>query len=70
MGVELDGQVHFNETAAQYDLERKLFLQYFGVKILRFENKWVFEETDWVLSIIRGSFGWRKNGFVGEWIEG
>ena len=69
LGIELDGQVHFNERAAQHDLERKLFLTYFGVKVLRFENKCIFEEPEWVLSTIRGSFGWRKNGFVGEWIE-
>src|SRR5690349_4347190 len=49
LGIELDGEVHLNERAAQYDYERDLFLTYFGVRILRFENKWVFEEPEWVL---------------------
>jgi len=69
LGIELDGEVHLNEKAAQYDYERKLFMQYFGIKILRFENKYVFDATEWVLDTIRSSFGWRKDGFVGEWLD-
>ena len=69
LGIELDGEVHLNEKAAQYDYERKLFMEYFGIKILRFENKYVFDATEWVLDTIRSSFGWRKDGFVGEWID-
>ena len=67
LGIELDGEVHFNETAAQYDHERSLFLKYFGVRILRFENKWVFEEPIWVLDRIRESFSWRTDR--GDWID-
>jgi len=67
LGIELDGEVHFNERAAQYDYERSLFLKYFGVRILRFENKWVFEEPEWVLDRIRGRFGARAE--KGEWID-
>jgi len=67
LGIELDGEVHFNERAAQYDYERDLFLLYFGVRVLRFENKLVFEEPDWVLSSIRDAFGWRLER--GDWIE-
>jgi very-short-patch-repair endonuclease len=69
LGIELDGEVHFNEVAAQYDYERKLFTQYFAIKIIRFENKLVFDETEYVLSRIRESFGWKKTGYVGEWID-
>ncbi len=67
LGIELDGEVHFNERAAQYDYERGLFLQYFGVRILRFENKCVFEEPEWVLDRIRSCFGCRVE--KGEWID-
>lgn len=67
LGIELDGEVHFNERAAQYDHERDLFLMYFGVRVLRFENKVVFEEPDWLLSSIKDSFGWRLSR--GNWIE-
>src|SRR5688572_18744858 len=59
LGIELDGEVHFNERAAQYDYERSLFLEYFAVRVLRFENKSVFENTQWVLSRVREAFGRR-----------
>jgi len=61
LGIELDGEGHFNERAAQYDHERSLFLMYFGVRVLRFENKWVFEDPDWVISSIRDAFGRRAD---------
>src|SRR5688500_14104604 len=68
LAIELDGEVHSSGIAKQHDHERKLFLQYFGIRVLRFENRWVFESPDAVLSIIQESFGWeifeREN-----WIE-
>ena len=68
LGIELDGEVHFNERACQADYERSLFLEYFGIRILRFENKWVFEEPDLVLGRIRDSFGWNRL-LKGPWID-
>jgi len=59
LAIELDGQVHMNYEAQEYDYERSLFLQFYGVKVIRFENKWVFEEPDWLLGQIKSSFGWR-----------
>ncbi|MBF0566056.1 MAG: DUF559 domain-containing protein [Nitrospirae bacterium] len=46
-----------NATRAVYDHERDLFLQYYGVKVLRFENKLVFESLDYLLNRTRGEFG-------------
>jgi very-short-patch-repair endonuclease len=43
LGIELDGQVHFDEDHAEYDKERDEILTMSGIKILRFENKLVFE---------------------------
>jgi very-short-patch-repair endonuclease len=60
LAIELDGEVHFNETAQERDQERTLFLNYFGIKVLRFENKLVFEQTEQVLEEIKESFGWSK----------
>ena len=60
LAVELDGEVHYTENAQQYDHERKLFLQFYGIKVLRFENKYVFSEPDWLLDQIRTSFGWKR----------
>lgn len=58
--MELDGEVHFNEFAIEYDYERKLFVQHFGIKVLRFENQLVFQELDRVLEKICSNFGWNK----------
>ena len=58
IGVELDGEVHFSDAARDYDHERKLFLKHFGIMVLRFENRLVFEDPDWVLANIRDKFGW------------
>lgn len=60
LAIELDGQVHFNEIAQEYDYERKLFLQYFGIKVIRFENSQVFDELEFVLHTIRFNFGWQE----------
>jgi very-short-patch-repair endonuclease len=60
LAVELDGQVHNNEQANQYDHERKLFLEFYGIKVIRFENKWVFEDSGWVLDRIKSHFGWHR----------
>ena len=60
LAIELDGAAHDSETAQRHDHERTLFLQHFGINVLRFENKWVFQEPDGVLTAIRGSFGWQQ----------
>ena len=36
LAVELDGQVHFGDAAREHDQERKLFLDHFGILVLRF----------------------------------
>jgi very-short-patch-repair endonuclease len=60
LAVELDGEGHFSGGGAHYDRERKLFLQFFGIKVLRFENKLIFEDLEWVLGNIRVEYGWRE----------
>ena len=47
--VELDGQVHFNLGAQEYDYQRTEYLKSEGYQVLRFENKQVFEFPDLVL---------------------
>ena len=39
--------------AAEYDHERTLFLQATSIRVIRFENKTVFDHPDWVLEQIR-----------------
>ncbi|MCB1780919.1 MAG: endonuclease domain-containing protein [Candidatus Competibacteraceae bacterium] len=58
LAVELDGAAHDSESAQEYDQERDLFLSYYRIKVLRFENKWVFQQTEAVLMEIKKHFGW------------
>jgi len=60
LAIELDGEVHLGDTAREYDYERRLFLEHYGIKVLRFENKLVFEELEWVLEVIKSNFGWNE----------
>lgn len=54
--IELDGEVHNNPIAAINDKERDERLQQLGYKVLRFENKLVFEQTEWLLGEITRHF--------------
>ena len=69
LGIELDGEVHVSERAAQYDYERKLFMEYFGIKILRFENARVFDSPRWLIERIESNFGWSRDLEKNEWID-
>lgn len=60
LAIELDGAVHDSASAQEYDRERDLFLECFGIKVLRFENKWVFQETEAILLDIKKYFGWKN----------
>ncbi|MBL7717607.1 MAG: DUF559 domain-containing protein [Flavipsychrobacter sp.] len=54
--VELDGQVHYEPGQAEYDAARDARLKELGFTILRFENKLVFDETEYVLECIARAF--------------
>lgn len=60
LAIELDGKPHFTDSARVYDYERRQFLENYGIKVLRFENRIVFEELEWMLDVIRANFGWRE----------
>jgi very-short-patch-repair endonuclease len=63
LAVELDGEVHRTDAAAEYDHKRKLFLNGLGIKVVRFENFLVFEDILYVMHRIESFFGWQeKNG--------
>ena len=62
LAVELDGQVHRSDTAREYDADRRVFLEQYGIKVIRFENFLVFEDIDFVLGNISACFGWWKDG--------
>ncbi|MEM7484346.1 MAG: DUF559 domain-containing protein [Bacteroidota bacterium] len=54
--IELDGQVHMNPTAQAYDTKRTDHLESLGFKVIRFENKMVFECLPSVLEEIKSHF--------------
>jgi very-short-patch-repair endonuclease len=54
--IELDGEVHNNPEAKEYDINRTKDLNALGFKIIRFENKMVFENLASVLKEIKDNF--------------
>jgi very-short-patch-repair endonuclease len=56
LAVELDGSVH-DRSSRIYDEERAQFLEAEGIRIVRFENREVFERLETVLEAIAYHFG-------------
>ena len=54
--IELDGEIHLNATAESKDHLRTLYLNRLGFSVIRFENKMVFDNLDWVLDEIVSYF--------------
>ncbi|MBT8300570.1 MAG: DUF559 domain-containing protein [Maribacter sp.] len=54
--VELDGEVHNNHAAEDYDEKRTSFLSSLGYTVIRFENKMVFDNLKSVLLEIKDNF--------------
>jgi very-short-patch-repair endonuclease len=54
--IELDGAVHLDFAQENYDYERTLELEKFGFRVVRFENKEVFENLEIVLETISNCF--------------
>lgn len=56
INIELDGQEHFEGYGLVQDEKRDEFLKSLNIKVLRFENKEVFENIEWVLNEIKRHF--------------
>ncbi|XLS28332.1 endonuclease domain-containing protein [Flavobacteriaceae bacterium M23B6Z8] len=54
--IELDGANHLDFAKQQSDYERDEILQNLGFKVIRFENKFIFEDLEIVLNTIRDNF--------------
>jgi type I restriction enzyme M protein len=52
LAIEVDGGVHADSQQRRYDKFRTEFLAERGIRILRFRNKDVLEDLDWVLAEI------------------
>ena len=55
--IELDGAYHNTTKAQEYDRIRTVYLESVGYKVIRFENKMVFDFLPSVLMEIRECFG-------------
>ena len=53
LGIELDGKVHEFDSVSLKDRYKSEYLTSLGVKILRFENKEIFNNLEKVLKIIK-----------------
>jgi very-short-patch-repair endonuclease len=56
LAIELDGASHFTPEGIEYDTIRTEYINSFNIKVVRFENKLVFDNTTWVLDEIKSNF--------------
>ncbi|HOW30113.1 MAG TPA: endonuclease domain-containing protein [Bacteroidales bacterium] len=56
LGIEVDGAVHENDMAKEYDQNRTAELESFGISILRFKNEEVLNNLSKVKSEILNKF--------------
>ncbi len=54
--IELDGAAHFTDGGYEYDIARTEYLQALDIRVMRFENKDIFDNTEGVLEEIRRNF--------------
>jgi very-short-patch-repair endonuclease len=54
--IELDGSAHFAGGKHEYDAARTEYLEAHNIRVIRFENKDVFDNTEGVLKEIKSAF--------------
>ncbi|MBC7391685.1 MAG: DUF559 domain-containing protein, partial [Opitutaceae bacterium] len=54
--IELDGEDHFWDAGIEKDRVKENYLKCTGIKVISFENKWVYEDIAWVLEKFKSSF--------------
>ena len=50
--IEVDGKIHLRPDVQQYDIERQEFIEARGIKVLRFTNEYVLEQSEQVVKDI------------------
>ena len=63
MVIEIDGGQHYERNGASIDSERDRLFENLGLKVLRFSNREVFQELDWVLESIYSEVFVRVNRY-------
>lgn len=54
--IEMDGAGHFTDRGYEYDTERTEYLRNLNIKVIRFENKDIFDNAEGVLEEIKKFF--------------
>jgi len=54
--IELDGEVHQSPNAMEYDAKRTSYFEEMNYKVIRFENKMVFDKFQSVIMEIKDNF--------------
>jgi very-short-patch-repair endonuclease len=52
LGIELDGDTHFQQGVREYDRKRQEFIESFGIRVIRILNTDVYQNLDGVLEMI------------------
>ena len=52
LAVELDGDGHYHALTAIHDRRRDHYLEQKGIKVIRFENQFVFDELEYLLTAL------------------
>ena len=60
LAIELDGQGHFVDHPGLNDRSKRECAESHGIRVIRFENKRVFEDTASVIDVIRSHFDWQN----------
>jgi len=50
--IEIDGGIHLKKEKREYDIDREVILNEFGIEIIRFRNDQVLKELDTVIERI------------------
>ncbi|MDD5569903.1 MAG: endonuclease domain-containing protein [Bacteroidales bacterium] len=56
LAVELDGAKHFTPEGEEHDKIRTEYLERFGIRVIRFENKMIFKDLNSVIEGIKSNF--------------
>ncbi len=54
--IELDGDIHGDYYQIEKDINRDRYLENLGFTVLRFENRFVFQDPDYVMVEIKKKF--------------
>lgn len=67
LGIEIDGSYHNSEEKQKYDEIRTRYLGFDGIRILRFTNEEVLNQTEYVLERILLELELKENKIITKW---